>query len=98
MTVEEVERSLNHVASVCKFSSSSIRGRLLPRHGDAVAELVFQKVESIQAKRLVRLILKDFWPALIPEMTARREFHSVLPDCLMERNSLAHAFPRPSKC
>ena len=52
VTVEEVERSLNHVASACEFSSSSIRGRLLPRHGDAAAELrrVFRRVENIQAK------------------------------------------------
>ena len=93
VTVEEVERSLNHVASACDFSSSPLRGQLVNRHGDATAELkrVFQRVDSIQAKWLIRLILKDLRPASIPEMTVVREFHSLLPDCLMARNSLAHA-------
>ena len=93
MTVEEIEHVLNHVASACEFSSPLIRAQRLNTEIDSTAELkrLFQRVDSVQAKWLIRLVLKDLRPAVIPEMIVLRQFHFLLPDCLVARNSLAHA-------
>ena len=91
--IEEIDHTLDCVASICEFSSPNIRSRFLYRQGEATTELtrLFRKIDSIQTKWLVRLILKDLQPAIIPEMTVLRTFHVRLPVCLAVRSSLADA-------
>lgn len=92
-TVEEIELTLNCVASACEYSSPIIRNQILDREVEGTTELtrLFRRMDGIQAKWLVRLILKDIRPAIVPERAVLWKFHFLLPYCLMVRHSLAHA-------
>ena len=84
MTIEEVDRTLDRVASTCAYSSSEIRNKMGHVCVDATAELVkiFRRLHSSEAKWMIRLLLKDLRLVEMPEAVTLLCFHFLLPDLL----------------
>jgi hypothetical protein len=61
MTIEEIDETLDRVASTCSFSGG-IRKRVCHVRRDATAELVkfFDLLHSSDAKWMIRLVLTGF--------------------------------------
>jgi DNA ligase-4 len=90
ITIDEVDYTLDQIASTCAFSSPEIRQRRKGEPTEATAALtrIFRRADSLQTKWLIRLIQEDLRPAAVPEITVLRCFHILLPACLAVRNSL----------
>ena len=93
ITIEEVDHTLDQLASTCAFSSPETRQRRKGEPTEIVAGLtsLFRRADSQQAKWLIRLIQKDIRPAVVPETTLLQCFHPQLSTCLAVRSSLLHA-------
>lgn len=93
MTVEDIDLSLDRIASGCRFSSIELREKV---KNDDRAQLcakdelssIFRHIHSSEAKWLIRLVLKTLSPIEIPEAATLRRFHFLLPDLLQFQNSL----------
>jgi len=104
LSVDEIERTLDRVASTCAFSSWEIKQDTNGAHVDPVEKLVslFRRLRSLKAKWMIRLLLKYLRPAEVPEMVALNCFHFLLPDLLRviteERSHPSNArISRPAK-
>jgi DNA ligase-4 len=89
--IQDINNTLNRVAASCIFSSPNHRGAAQPGSRDFRTSLVraFRRLCSVEAKWLVRLLLKDLRPAVIPVPLTLRLFHFLLPDLLRARNTLS---------
>lgn len=91
--IQDINNTLNRVAALCVFSSPSYRGAARPGSIDSPTSLVraFRRLRSVEAKWLVRLLLKDLRPAIILVPLTLRLFYFLLPDLLRARNTLLDA-------
>lgn len=95
VTLEEIDNSLERIASRCKFSSAEVRRK----HRDTmdvheILPILLRKLRSWEAKWLVRLVLKNFTPLDLPETYTLLQFHFLLPNILQVQNSFASAVSR----
>jgi DNA ligase 4 len=90
MMIQDINDTLDRVAASCAFSSPDHRGAARPGSIDSRTSLVraFRRLYSVEAKWLVRLLLKDLRPAVMPVPLTLRLFHFLLPDLLRARNTL----------
>lgn len=93
MMVQDINDTLDLVAASCAFSSPDHRSAAGPGSIESRTSLVraFRRLRSVEAKWLVRLLLKDLRPAMIPALLTLRSFYFMLPDLLRVRNTLSHA-------
>jgi DNA ligase-4 len=93
MTIQDINDTLDRVAASCAFSSPSHRGAARPGSIDSRTSLVlaFRRMCSVEAKWLVRLLLKDLRPAVMPVPLTLCLFHFMLPELLRARNTLPDA-------
>jgi hypothetical protein len=61
------------------------------RPADNVLSVLLRKLHSSEAKWLIRMVLKTYSPARVPEAPAMRRFHFLLPDILSFQNSFEAA-------
>jgi DNA ligase-4 len=93
MMIQDINDTLDRVAASCAFSSPGHRGAFQPGSIDSRTSLVqaFRRMCSVEAKWLVRLLLKDLRPAVMPVPLTLHLFHFMLPDVLRARNTLSGA-------
>ena len=91
MMIQDINDTLDRVAASCEFSSPDYRGAAQPGSIDSRTNLIraFRRMCSVEAKWLVRLLLKDLRPAVMPVPLTLRLFHFMLPDLLRTRNTLS---------
>ena len=91
--VEQVERLLTQLAAKCKFSSPATR-QLWDKdiNVDRLFKNVLIKLESWEAKWLVRLILGNYCTVEFDEDFVLEQFHFLLPDLLKFQNDFNKAF------
>ena len=93
MMIQDINDTLDRVAASCVFSSPAHRCIAPPGSIDTRTSLVraFRRMCSVEAKWLVRLLLKDLHPAVMPVPLTLHLFHLMLPDVLRVRNTLPDA-------
>jgi DNA ligase-4 len=93
LTIVDVDHTLDRLVIMCPFSSRKLRASVGDVHGEPLDELmsIFRRLHSVEAKWLIRLLLKDLRPAEISTLLALRQFHFLMPDLLKIRTSLIDA-------
>jgi DNA ligase-4 len=91
VTVEEINRALDDLASQCHFSGPAMRKSFPASSAPNILEPIFLRLKSSEAKWMTRLILKDFSPVLLDETLIIREFHFLLPRLLQFQDSFKAA-------
>ena len=89
----DVDHTLDRLTAKYPFSSRKLRASIGSISGEPSDELIsiFRRLHSVEAKWLIRLLLKDLRPVEIPESLALREVHFLMPDLLKIRTSLSDA-------
>lgn len=96
VTLEELDDALDQIAASSSFSSASLRERVTTKHGrsiraDDLLSKVFRVLQSSEAKWMIRIILKNYSLARVPETLVMSKFHFLLPDLLRFQNSIPAA-------
>lgn len=91
VTVEEVDRALDRIASKSRFSAESVRRKRSAVDVEETLAPIFRRLSARDAKWLTRLILKDFSPVAVPSPLLLRTFHFLLPNLLVFQDSLETA-------
>ena len=88
VTVEEIDEALDLIASRCRYSSPEVR-----RNKHTAAEVhscltpILRRLNSRDAKWLMRMILKDYSPVMLPTSLMLQRLHFLLPPLLLFQNS-----------
>lgn len=93
LTIVDLDHALDRLAVICPFSSRKLRTSMGNVHGEPIDELmrIFRRLRGVEAKWLIRLVLKDLRPAEISESLVMRQFHFLMPDLLKIHSSLTDA-------
>jgi DNA ligase-4 len=91
LTLEDLDQALDELAARSPFSSPRIRSYPGPRDADAILCSLLRKLQSWEAKWLVRMILMNFSPVIVPEHLVMDQFHFLLRDLLDLQNSFEAA-------
>jgi DNA ligase-4 len=96
VTLEEIDEVLDRVTAASPFSAVDLRNKINTkypsrRRADDVLSFLLRKLHSSEAKWLIRMVLKTYSPARVPEAPAMRRFHFLLPDILGFQNSFEAA-------
>ena len=86
VTVEEIDLVLERVATRSNFSSPSKKHRTEEVLTIDLLQPLIRRLQSFEAKWLVRLLLKSHSPVIIPEWIVFHQFHFLLPDLLDFQN------------
>ncbi|KAM4067443.1 ATP dependent DNA ligase [Hirsutella rhossiliensis] len=94
VTLQELDDVLNRIAAFSPFSSPDLREETERKHcqpcsssGDLLFSL-FRRLNSSEAKWLVRMLSKNYLPARVPERLAMSRFHPFLYNLLRFQNSI----------
>jgi DNA ligase 4 len=87
VTVDQIDEILDHIAVKSSFSSPKLRADVRVRQAaptDTQSELsnIFRRLRGLEAKWLVRMLLKNYSPIHVPEKIVMQHFHFLLPDLL----------------
>jgi DNA ligase-4 len=93
LPIDRIDQLLVQLAARYRFSDEAIR-KQRKRDVDTDAELkdIFIKLESWEAKWMVRLILRDHCTIELDEKSVLEEYHFLLPDLLMFQNDFDAVF------
>lgn len=106
--LEEIDALFDRVAATYSGSSPELQSRILnPITADEALHPLLRRLQSVEAKWLIRMFLKRYTPIELPERLVMRQFHCLLPDLLCLQNSfiaaiqcldqpaVSHLCPRP---
>jgi DNA ligase 4 len=92
VTLEEIDATFDRIAAAYNGSSPELRARFLdPQAADESLPPLFRRLQSTEAKWLVRMFLKRYTPIELPERLVLRQFHFLLPDVLNLQNCFTAA-------
>jgi DNA ligase-4 len=93
VTVEEIDRVMQKIASSCHFSSPSVQASRVSPSIDKEHELreLYRRVSPRDGKWLTRLILKNYEPVVLEPNTVYRGLHTLLPTILKVQEDFAVA-------
>ncbi|RDW92822.1 ATP dependent DNA ligase domain protein [Aspergillus mulundensis] len=91
VTVEEIDKALNMVASRCRFSGPNIRRQRSAVDVEGTLSPLYRRLSSRDAKWLTRMILKTHFSDILPERLTLKSFHFLLPHLLLFQNSFEAA-------
>jgi DNA ligase-4 len=91
VTLEEVNTTLDGIAANVKSSAPALRASA--RFIDPVDALtpILLRLRSLEAKWLVRMLLKSYHPVQVPEAITMQQFHFLLEDLLKIQNDFGAA-------
>ena len=91
VTLEEINDALDEIAANVKSSAPTLRASA--RFLDPVDALspILLRLRSVEAKWLVRMLLKSYYPVQIPEAVTMQQFHFLLEDLLKIQNDFGAA-------
>lgn len=93
IAIESIDRLLIQLAARSRFSDKSIRAqRDKELKTDKELERILVRLESWEAKWLVRLILRDYCTVALDENYLLRQYHFLLPDLLRFQNDFDTVF------
>lgn len=108
VTLEEIDGLFDRTAATYNGSSPELRRTVAdPIGADEALPLLFRRLQSNEAKWLVRMFLKRYTPIEMPEMLVMHQFHCLLPDIFCLQNcftaairclddpAVSHFCPRP---
>ncbi|CAG8107833.1 unnamed protein product [Penicillium olsonii] len=87
LSVEEVDRAMETIASRCRFSGPQVRRNRSAVDCDSVLSSLYRRSSSRDAKWLTRMILKSYAPVVFPEQYTLKKFHFLLPHLFLLQNS-----------
>jgi DNA ligase-4 len=75
VALEELDEILDRIAATSSFSSIDLRERVKAKYMEPIRtndalSIIFQRLNSSEAKWMVRMVLKTYSPAHIPEVLA----------------------------
>ncbi|ERF70354.1 hypothetical protein EPUS_07619 [Endocarpon pusillum Z07020] len=92
VTLEEIDNLFDRIAAMYGGSAPGLQERILdPTSADEALQPLFPRLQSYEAKWLVRMFLKRYTPVELPERLVMRQFHRLLPDVLRLQNCLTAA-------
>ncbi|PYH89345.1 putative ATP-dependent DNA ligase [Aspergillus ellipticus CBS 707.79] len=91
VTVEEIDYALNKIASRCKFSGPRVRRQRTAVDVDETLSSLYRRLSSRDAKWLTRMILKSYFPVVLPMNLTLKSFHFLLPHLLLFQDSFEGA-------
>lgn len=91
VTVEEIDVALTKIAANTIASAPQIRAEMNDQTPADILTPIIRRLRSSEAKWLVRMIMKCYTPAEIPEYAASHNFHFMLPKLLRIQNSFEAA-------
>ncbi|PWY92167.1 hypothetical protein BO70DRAFT_375923 [Aspergillus heteromorphus CBS 117.55] len=91
VTIEEIDDVLIQVASRCKFSGPQVRRQRAAVDLDEKLAPLYRRLSSRDAKWLTRMILKRYYPVVLPFTLTLRSFHFLLPHLLLFQDSFEGA-------
>ncbi|KAL2423845.1 hypothetical protein ABEF95_008377 [Exophiala dermatitidis] len=91
VTLEEIDEALLQIAANSPFSSAEIRRSADDACPHDILLPIVRRLQSWEAKWLVRMILKSYSPIQIPEHQFMQSFHFLLLDVLAIQHSLEAA-------
>jgi DNA ligase-4 len=91
VTLEEINDALDEIAANVKSSAPTLRASA--RFSDPVDVLtpILLRLRSVEAKWLVRMLLKSYYPVQILEAVTMQQFHFLLQDLLKIQNDFGAA-------
>ncbi|KAI7176303.1 DNA ligase/mRNA capping enzyme [Hortaea werneckii] len=90
LTVQELDEVFLKLAEQCRFSDPAITTRPpsgSSRDRDEVIGDVLKRMQPLEAKWFIRILLKDLAPVTVDEKAVLRSFHFLLPDLLRFQNN-----------
>lgn len=93
VSINRVDRLLTQLAAKYRFSDAAIRSqRDWYTKTDTELKEIFMRLESWEAKWLVRLVLRDYCTVTLDENYFFQQYHFLLPDLLMFQNNFDAVF------
>ncbi|KAJ9661635.1 hypothetical protein H2198_001811 [Neophaeococcomyces mojaviensis] len=97
VTLQEIDEALTLIAANTISSAPVIRSRANGQAPVDILRPIIQRLQSHEAKWLVRMIQKSYSPVELSEYVALHEFHFMLPKLLEVQNCFATAIETLSK-
>ena len=96
VTLEEIDETLDRIAATSPFSSIDLREMVAAKYAKPIRthdalSVIFRRLNSSEAKWMVRMLLKSYSPVQVPEILAMRQFHFLLSDLLSFQKSFEAA-------
>jgi DNA ligase 4 len=91
VTLEEIDGVLNQIAARCRFSGRRIRRQRSAVDIENILGSLYRRVSSREAKWLTRMILKSYYPLVLPSNCILKQVHFLLPALLHFQDSLEAA-------
>lgn len=91
VTVEEIDSALNEIAARCRFSGPRVRRQHAAVDVDETLGALYRRLSSRDAKWLTRMILKSYYPVILPVNTVLKNIHFLLPHLLFFQDSFEAA-------
>lgn len=94
VTIEEIDAVLTRIASHCRFSGPTIRGRqnaATSLNVDGELSSIYHRLTPCESKWVTRMLLKDYAPVTLPEGPVLRCFHHLLPGIMRINDSFEAA-------
>ncbi|PYI05982.1 hypothetical protein BO78DRAFT_446000 [Aspergillus sclerotiicarbonarius CBS 121057] len=91
VTVEEIDYALKKIASRCKFSGPQVRRQRSAVNVEEELSPLYRRLSSRDAKWLTRMILKSYFPVVLPINLTLKSFHFLLPHLLLFQDSFESA-------
>lgn len=91
VSVEEVDQTLDMIASRCRFSGPRVRRQQTAVDVESALAPLYRRMSSRDAKWLTRMILKNYSPVALPERYILQRYHFLLPHFLQFQNTFEGA-------
>jgi DNA ligase-4 len=91
VTVEEIDNALNEIAARCRFSGTRVRRQHAAVDVDKTLGALYRRLSSRDAKWLTRMILKSYYPIILPVHSVLKNVHFLLPHLLVFQDSFEAA-------
>jgi len=92
--IEEIDAVLTRIASRCRFSGPSVRGKQTgSTYVNVERELasIYHRLTPCESKWFTRMLLKDYAPVTLPEGSVLRNYHHLLPGIMKMHDSFESA-------
>ena len=86
VTLEEINAALDEIAANVRSSAPTLRASATFSNTVDILTPVLHRLRSMEAKWLVRMLLKSYHPVRIPEEVTMQQFHFLLPDLVTLQN------------
>jgi DNA ligase-4 len=91
ITLEDIHAAMDKLASRCRFSGPRLRRQYTAVDVEETLGTLYRRVSSRDAKWLTRLILKSYYPVMLPVKFILQQIHFLLPHLLLFQDSFEAA-------